>query len=147
MPRNRNQKGQSDTSQLISIANYIRKRWHLQFKREWYVGFTRGDGQVRRIVESVTRSEVNNFKWKNPDLLYIHKTRGLIVIEVDGSIHDTHAVKTAERNRLYVKAGVKLITLNLTNIRATSRTLEETLDWKMEKLLREGHIGTGYDRA
>lgn len=119
----------------------------MNFKREWYVGFDKRDGQIRRIIESVNRSEINDFKWKNPDLLFIHKTRGLIIIEVDGSIHDKKTEATSRRNRCYEQAHVKFICLNLANIRATHRTLEEALDWKMEKLLREGHIGTEYDKV
>jgi hypothetical protein len=140
--RNRNQKGQSDTSQLISIRRYINKRWHMNFRREWYVGFGKRDGQVRRIVESVTHSEVNDFKWRNPDLLLIHRLRGLIVIEIDGSIHDKKTEATARRNRQYEQANVKLIVINLASVRHGSKTLEEEIDWKMMKLLREGRTGT-----
>ena len=147
MPRNRNQKGQSDTSQLISIVNYIRKRWHLQFKREWYVGFDKRTGQVRRIVESVTRSERADYWWRNPDLLYIHRFSGLIIIEIDGSIHDKKTEATRKRNQQYDNGHIKLIVVNLANLKSTGKTVEEEIDWKMEKLLQEGHIGTEYDRA
>ena len=119
----------------------------MNFKREWYVGFDKETGTVRRITESVAYSEVNRFKWRNPDLLYIHKRRGLIVIEIDGSIHDKKTDKTSRRNKQYVAGHIKLIVINLTNVRATNRTLEEAIDWKMEKLLQEGHIGTEYDRV
>ncbi len=147
MPRNRNQRGQSDISQLISIATYIRKRWHMNFKREWYVGFDKRDGQVRRIVESVVRSERSDYWWRNPDLLFIHRFSGLIIIEIDGSIHDKKTEATSRRNRQYEQGHIKTIVINLTNLKSTSKTLEETLDWKMEKLLQEGHIGTELDKA
>jgi len=145
--RNRNQRGQSDTSQLISIRRYINKRWHMNFRREWFVGFDKETGTVRRITESVAYSEVNRFKWRNPDLLYLSKSRGLIVIEIDGSIHDKKTDKTTRRNKQYVAGHIKLIVINLANVRANHRTLEEVIDWKITKLLREGSIGTEFDKA
>jgi len=118
----------------------------MNFRREWFVGFDKETGTVRRIAESVAYSEVNSFKWRNPDLLYLSKSRGLIVIEIDGSIHDKKTDKTSRRNEQYVAGHIKLIVINLANVRATNRTLEEVIDWKMEKLLREGYIGTELDK-
>lgn len=141
MPRYRNQRGQSDTAQLIRIANYIRKRWHLNFKREWYVGFDNRTGQVRRIVESVIRSERGNYRWRNPDLLYIHRLSGLIIIEIDGSIHDKKTEATTRRNGQYEQGHIKTIIINLANLKSTRKTLEEEIDCKMTRLLREGHTG------
>jgi hypothetical protein len=137
----RNQRGQSDTAQLIKIAKYIKDRWHLQFKREWYVGFDRETGGVRRIVESVNRSEASSFKWRNPDLLHIHKSVGLIIIEIDGSIHDKKTDETERRNKQYVEGYCKLIVINLKDIRFANRTVEEEIDWKMMKLLSGAPTG------
>ena len=113
----------------------------MNFKREWYVGFDKETGTVRRITESVTHSEVNSFKWRNPDLLYIHKRRGLIIIEIDGSIHDKKTNKTSKRNEQYVAGHIKLIVINLANVRATHRTVEEVIDMKLEKLLKVKNHG------
>lgn len=137
------QRGQSDLSLLINTKRYLYKRWHLNFKREWYVGFDRETGAVRRITESVDRSEVDNFKWRNPDLLHIHKLTGLIIIEIDGSVHDKNTDKTSRRNEQYVSAGIKLIVINLKDIRSANKTLEQDLDWKIQKLLHGAVIGTG----
>ena len=115
----------------------------MNFKREWYVGFDRETGAVRRITESVDRSEVDNFKWRNPDLLYIDKFRGLIIIEIDGSVHDKKTDKTSKRNEQYVAEHIKLIVINLKDIRSANRTLEQDLDCKMTKLLQGAVIGTG----
>jgi len=136
VPRYRNQYGQSDTSQLISIANYINKRWHLQFKREWYVGFDKRNGQVRSITQSVTFNERNLYRWRNPDLLFIHRTRGLIIIEIDGSIHDKKTGATSRRNDQYEQGHIKLIVINLRNIKFSRTTMEEEIDRQLDKLLK-----------
>jgi hypothetical protein len=137
------QKGQSDTSLLIQLANYLNKRWHIQFKREWYVGFDKMDGRVQRITEFVTKEGCEQFAWRNPDLLCIHKQRGLVIIEVDGSVHDRQGAKTDRRNEQYRKAGVHLIIINLREIKNSGKSIEEDLDWKMTKLLQGAVIGTG----
>ena len=108
----------------------------MDFKREWYVGFDKETGTVRAITESVRYSERGRFKWRNPDLLYLHKLRGLIIIEIDGSIHDKKTDKTARRNKQYESGHIKLIVINLANLKAGSRTLEEEIDWTISKLLQ-----------
>ena len=136
--RNRNQRGQSDTSQLIKIANYLKYRWHLQFKREWYVGFDKRTGEVRIITQSVTFNERNLYRWRNPDLLYIHRTRGLIIIEIDGSIHDKKTAATDRRNRQYDEGHIKYIVINLRDIKFAGKTVEEALDKKLKQLFKGG---------
>ncbi|MFM7796182.1 MAG: hypothetical protein ACKO7N_05395, partial [Candidatus Nitrosotenuis sp.] len=76
----RKQSGQSDTTQLIQIKSYLKKRWHLDFKREWYVGFDSNE-RIISIVNKVPKG--TKYKWKNPDLLHMGK-HGMIIIEVDG---------------------------------------------------------------
>lgn len=137
------QNGQSDLDMLIRARQHLLTRWHLNFHREWYIGFDRESGEVRRITESVDRSEANNFRWRNPDLMHIHKTRGVIVIEIDGSVHDSKTAKTERRNKEYELGHIKLITINLSDIRSVGRTMEEEIDWKMTKLLSGAVIGTG----
>jgi len=136
VPRYRNQHGQSDTSQLITIARYLKDKWHLQFKREWYVGFDKRTGKVRNITQSVTYNERNLYRWRNPDLLHIHRTRGLIIIEIDGSIHDKKTSATSRRNEQYEQGDIKLIVINLRNIKFAGKTVEETLDYKLEQLFK-----------
>lgn len=137
------QKGQSDIEILISIANYIRKRWHIDFKREWYVGFSKMDGGVQRICETVNRSGCEEFTWRNPDLLNLHKQRGLVIIEVDGAVHDREVSKTDRRNEQYRQAGIYLIVLNLREIKNSEKSLEEVIDCEMMKLLQGCPTGTG----
>ena len=127
----RKQKGQSDTEQLIGVRNYLKRRWHLDFKREWYLGFTQED-RLTMIMECVPKG--TQFKWKNPDLLYIGKF-GMIIIEVDGAVHDRKVLDTWKRNELYISNGIKLIVLNLASIKASGKTLFQTLDCDLDRIL------------
>ena len=128
------QRGKSDEALLIKIQNYLRKRWHLNFKREWYIGFDKESNKLCCILEQVSKDISDSYKWKNPDLLYIHKNLGLLVIEVDGSVHDRKIDKTLQRNRLYEKNGLKLSVISLSQLKHSGKTIEEEIDWKMMKL-------------
>ena len=130
------QNGQSDTQQLISLKQYLKKRWHLVFNREWYVGFGKEDGLIYRILESISYKEKDKFRWKNPDLLCISNKNGIIIIEVDGAAHDRKTEKTRERNELYINSGVKFIVLNLADIKEREQTLFEALDIEMTKIFK-----------
>ena len=130
------QNGQSDTQQLISVKQYLKKRWHLSFNREWYVGFGKEDGLIYRILESISYKEKDKFRWKNPDLLCISNKNGIIIIEVDGAAHDRKTEKTRERNELYINSGVKFIVLNLADIKEREQTLFEALDIEMTKIFK-----------
>ena len=134
---------QSDIHLLIRLGKYIRNKWGLKFRREWYVGFNKVDGRVERIRREVTHREAEEYWWRNPDLLCIHERKGLIIIEIDGAIHDRKLAKTEQRNEQYKKANVSLIIINLRDIKTRGITIEEDLDWKIMKLLHGCPIGTG----
>ena len=136
-------KRNTDIYQLIKLGKYIRKRWHLEFRREWYVGFNKLDGRVEVIVREVKSTDATRYHWRNPDLLCLDKRRGLIIIEVDGAVHDREVTKTERRNQQYKQAGIHLIIINVREIKARETTIEEELDWKLTKLLQGGVIGTG----
>ena len=125
------QKGQSDLHQLIDLKLYLKRRWHMVFKREWYLGFDTND-RIIAIIDKVPKG--TKYKWKNPDLLYIGK-EGLIIIEVDGKVHDRKMLKTWERNDLYKDAGAKLIVLNIEEIKSSGKSIYKTLDCRMREIL------------
>jgi len=107
----------------------------MEFRREWYVGFNKLDGRVERILREVGHDTAKEYWWRNPDLLCIDKRRGLIIIEIDGSIHDRELAKTERRNEQYKQAGVHLIVLNIRDIKAKGIKLTDQLNWEMKKLL------------
>ena len=125
------QKGQSDLDQLIRLKQFLKGRFHMDFKREWYVGFDKEYGHLCRISESVGRQELERFKWKNPDLLCIDKQYGIIIVELDGAIHDRKVQKTIQRNELFRGAGIKLIVLNIADIKECQETIIGKLEFEM----------------
>ncbi len=130
------QKGQSDLEQLVRLKQFLKQRFHMDFKREWYVGFDREYGNLYRISESVGKQELERFKWKNPDLLCIDRQYGVIIVELDGAIHDRKVQKTIERNELFRGAGIKLIVLNIADIKESRKTIIEQLEIEMSKLFK-----------
>jgi hypothetical protein len=129
------QKGQSDLDQLIRLKQFLKGRFHMDFKREWYVGFDKEYGHLCRISESVGRQELERFKWKNPDLLCIDKQYGIIIVELDGAIHDRKVQKTIQRNELFRGAGIKLIVLNIADIKECQETIIGKLEFEMLELI------------
>ena len=107
----------------------------MNFKREWYVGFDKEYGYLCRISESVGRKELQRFKWKNPDLICCDKQYGVIIVELDGAIHDRKVQKTVERNVLFRGAGIKLIVLNIADIKEFGETIQDHLAQEMKKIV------------
>ena len=112
----------------------------MDFKREWYVGFDREYGNLYRISESVGKQELEQFKWKNPDLLCVHNEYGIIIVELDGAIHDRKVQKTIERNELFRGAGIKLVVLNIADIKEVGETIIERLESDMMDLIHDKKI-------
>ena len=129
------QKGANDTTILVALKRFIREEFGLDFKREWYVGFDKEYGNLCRISESVGRKELERFKWKNPDLLCVSEQFGVIIVELDGTVHDRKVQKTIERNVLFRGAGIKLIVLNIADIKEFGETIQDHLAQEMKKLL------------
>jgi len=72
---------------------------------------------------------------KNPDLLCVDKQHGVIIVELDGAIHDRKVKKTEERNNLFRGAGIKLVVLNIADIKECQETIIERLESEMLKLV------------
>ena len=128
------QKGQSDTDQLIALKRFLKDRFDMDFKREWYVGFDKEYGYVCRITEQVGTNELRRFEWRNPDLLCIDKKIGLVIVELDGAVHDRKTERTERRNKLFRRAGIKLVVLNISNIKESGRSINEEAECQMMDL-------------
>ena len=129
------QKGQSDLDQLIRLKQFLKERFHMDFKREWYCGFDKEYGNLCSISEQVGRKELERFRWKNPDLLCHDREYGIIIVEVDGSIHDRKVRKTEERKELFRGAGIKLVVLNIADIKECGETVIGRLENNMLDLI------------
>ncbi|MDC3251739.1 hypothetical protein OAU96_02390 [Planctomycetota bacterium] len=117
------------------LKQFLKQRFHMDFKREWYVGFDKEYGNLYRISESVGKQELSEFKWKNPDLLCFDNQHGIIIVELDGAIHDRKVQKTIERNELFRGAGIKLVVLNIADIKEVGETIIGRLESDMMDLI------------
>jgi len=130
------QQGQSDTEQLIQIASYLRKKYKVQVKREPYLIFGHDD-RLKSILDTVDRNQTikDVVTIKNPDLLWIDKY-GMWIIEVDGAVHDRKVEKTRKRNELFIKNHIKLIVVNLADIKELGLNIYDYIDDKILENIR-----------
>ena len=90
-------------------------------------------------MENVPHSISRKFRWKNPDLMCVNNKFGIIVIEVDGAVHDRKVQKTLDRNELYISAGIKLIVLNIADIKFANKTIFEVIETEMTRVTCAKH--------
>ena len=116
----RKQARPNDIDMLIEIKQFLAKH-KIPTHLEWYILFEKFTHKVAKICESVSMEEAKYYLVKNPDLCWLDKKR-LHIIEVDGASHDHYVAKTKARNELYLDAGIKLIVLNLAEIKEKGMT-------------------------
>jgi len=130
----RRQIGATDTELLIEIRQWLLQTYNINARREWYMGFSEM-GSLDFVKESVDRQTA--FKYRSrircPDLFFTHKQHGMFVIEVDGAIHDVKREKTIERNSQYALAGMKLIVVNLSDLRYYKMSIHDYLIRSLDK--------------
>ncbi len=129
------QNGQSDTEQLISISSYLRKKYKVKVHREHYIIFNNETDKLMKIKDHVTKKDLNDGYPKNPDILWMDKY-GLWVIEVDGAVHDRKVEKTRKRNELFIKNHIKLIVVNLADIKELGLNIYDYIDDKILERIR-----------
>ena len=128
------QNAQSDIETLVNVKRYIYKKWKIRWiKIEWYFLFDKEKERLHKWTDSVTKEEAERYIVKNPDIILWYKTCGLVIIEIDGAVHDRKVAKTVERNRLYRDAHMKLIVVNLADIKERKQSVEEYLDQELTK--------------
>ena len=128
------QYGQSDTAQLIAIASYLRKKYKVKIKREAYLIFNI-DNKLIKIKDYVTKADLNDCTAKNPDLLWIDKY-GMWIVEVDGAVHDRKVEKTNQRNELFRSNNIKLIVVNLAELKELQLDIYDYIDSEILRLIK-----------
>ena len=142
------QQGQSDLEQLVSIQQYLIKKYKSKVWREWYLIFDKHNEELQKIVGYVNKDDlgeyytnedgyeeykITNFA-RNPDLMWADKY-GLWVIEVDGAVHDVKVKQTNERNELYLRNHIKLIVVNLADLKETKQNIFKYIDKQIARLI------------
>jgi len=104
----------NDDIELTDIGQFLRDTTKYGVGVEWYVLFDKMTGEYVTYTKVVMENTKHKYKIRNPDLVLINKeTKKLVmVIEIDGSIHDKHFLDTEQRNEEYYLAGVPLIVIS-----------------------------------
>jgi len=110
----------NDDADLVEVGDFLRDTVGYKVEREWFIVFDKMTGEYlgyQKTFNDVTRK----YKVHNPDLILINKkTRKLVlVIEIDGAVHDVHFLDTEQRNEDYYFAGVPLVVVNQRDITTT----------------------------
>ena len=109
----------NDDVELVDIGQFLRDTTKYRVEREWYILFNKMTGEYVSYQETFN----GNIKYKprNPDLILIDKNTNKIVliVEIDGGVHDKKFADTEERNEEYIMARLPLLTINKLEIETT----------------------------
>ena len=109
----------NDDVELVDIGQFLRDTTNYRVEREWYILFNKMTGEYMGYQETFN----GNIKYKprNPDLILIDKKtkKIVLIIEIDGGVHDKKFADTEERNEEYVMARLPLLTINKLEIETT----------------------------
>lgn len=123
----------NDDVELVDIGQFLREITNYRVEREWYILFNKMTGEYVSYQETFN----GNIKYKprNPDLILIDKKTNKIVliIEIDGGVHDKKFADTEERNEEYVMARLPLLTINKLEIETT---IFDLVDKKVREYLK-----------
>ena len=123
----------NDDVELVDIGQFLRDTTNYRVEREWYILFNKMTGEYVSYQETFN----GNIKYKprNPDLILIDKKTNKIVliIEIDGGVHDKKFADTEERIEEYVMARLPLLTINKLEIETT---IFDLVDKKVREYLK-----------
>ncbi len=109
----------NDDEDLVELGDFLRDVMPYKVVREWYVIFEKMTGKYLGFQKTFN----GNLKYipRNPDLILVDKKTNkiVLVIEIDGSIHEVHFAETEDRNKLYEDAGLPLLVVNTREIITT----------------------------
>jgi very-short-patch-repair endonuclease len=83
----------------------------------------------------VTKADLNDCTAKNPDLTWIDKY-GMWIVEVDGAVHDRKVEKTNQRNELFRSNNIKLIVVNLAELKELELDIYDYIDNEILRLIK-----------
>ena len=150
------QQGQSDTAQLIEIKRHLKDKHKILAMKEPYLVFDiENDKLIKGPVKDISKSDLwgiskeydeDNDIWfemevkiaypRNPDLMWIDKY-GYWILEVDGAVHDRKVEKTRKRNELFISNHIKLIVVNLADIKELGLNIYDYIDDQILEHIRK----------
>ena len=135
------QQGQSDTEQLIEIRSHIRKKYKIKkgnlFREPYLLFDSVTEKLLPGIFDTLKKEQLEGTIQKNPDILWIDKY-GMWVLEVDGAVHDRKVEKTRKRNELFISNHIKLIVVNLADIKELGLNIYDYIDDQILERIKNG---------
>ena len=111
--------GKTDDGDLIDVVNELVNEHGIprnRIRRDWFITIHRDTGKADKITAFLSKEETKNRIVHNPDIIVLdyEEKKILLIIELDGSIHDTPSgqKKTRKRNEAYNDAGLQYCVLN-----------------------------------
>lgn len=102
----------TDVEKHASLETALRKRYP-----DWliipqaYLVFSKGEDEFQYVSRSLTQEEVENYTIHHPDF-YVVRNGRIILLELDGPIHDIKTAKTDARNEIYRLNNLTCIVVN-----------------------------------
>ena len=109
----------NDDVELVDIGQFLRETTDYRVEREWYILFDKMTGEYMGYQETFN----GNLKYKprNPDLILIDKKtkKIILIVEIDGGVHDKKFANTEQRNEEYFLSGLPLLVISKLEIETT----------------------------
>ena len=121
-----------DDAQVIQVVKFLQDLGFNNIKRDWFLLFDKNQFAYF-LKEYVTEQEAKTYKVLRPDI-FISNQGTSIVIEIDGSIHDTKPgqKRTRKRNEIYETYMINCITVNLHDLKLMNITWRDYLRQELE---------------
>ena len=102
----------TDREKLAGLERFIHKEYpDLTVLLEWYLLFVKGEDKFENLYAEITKEMTQTFTISNPDLVLV-TTDEMVVVELDGGIHDVKTEKTNSRNKRYELNHIPYIVIN-----------------------------------
>ena len=132
----------SDSGPIFAIVKHLRKYYRIrmgQIRQECTVEFTRRGRKIHgEHMNHIDISVLSKTRLiHTPDIVVTDQDGELVlIIELDGSIHESRdvAARDRRRNRHYADSGVHFIVINTARLRRSRKNLFTYLDEEMERV-------------
>ena len=133
----------TDTEKIAGMERYINTRypkWTV-YPQAWLT-FTKGEDEYQYCSRTLTQEEVEEYSTSHPDLYIIKDNGSILIIELDGPIHDIKTEKTSKRNKRYELNRIPYIVISESDLKhdldiPKSRSLtQKQINTELEKRLK-----------
>jgi len=107
----------TDVAKIAGLERFIHRKFpDCTTMVEPYLLFTKGEDEYVGFRNELSYLEVRKYKVQHPDLL-LFLSVGMIILELDGPIHDKKTKKTMDRNDIYSVNNLKFRVVNESNLK------------------------------